>query len=244
MNYNETDLTEATKIISYLQSLRIYSLIILCSSLLYLGFKIINHTVGTELYLLYCFTGIIILGSLSALIRLNYKTASICGLSYIIAGVTYSSSILYYRGKTQGFFTTIGFIAGLLLIRHGVKVAFGNRSQEAFSRVNQKKVSFINNLLVSLKQSLPNERDVIHCTYTDDKGKKKILKIKLLDDVICFLLSVQSAPIFFDRNNVFISEIKNNPKFSTVSIIVDNHDWLEAEMKLDDFKKYEEWKNL
>ncbi|MCG2721022.1 MAG: hypothetical protein L6290_03255 [Thermodesulfovibrionales bacterium] len=244
MKYSETDLTEATKIISYLRSIRIYAVTILFSSLLYLGLKIINHTAGTELYLLYCFTGIIIVGSLSALIRLNHKTASIYGLSYILSGVAYSFSIFYYRGETQGFFTTIGFIAGLIIIRHGVSVAFGNRSQEAFSRVNQKKVSFIINLLVSLKQSLPNEKDVIHCTYTDDKGKKKILKIKLLDDVICFLLSVQSAPIFFDRNNVFISEIENKLNFLTVSIIVDNHDWLEAEMKLDDFKKYEAWKDL
>ncbi len=244
MKYSETDLTEATKIISYLRTIRIYAATILFSSLLYLGLKIINHTEGTELYLLYCFTGIFILGSLSALIRLNYKTASIYGLSYIIAGVIYSFSILYYQGKTQAFFTTIGFIAGLIIIRHGVSVAFGNRSQEAFSRVNQKKVSFINNLLVGLKQSLPNEKDVIHCTYTDDKGKKIKLKIKLLDDVICFLVSAQSAPLFFDRNNVFISEIENNPNFLTVSIIVDNHDWLEAEMKLDDFKKYEAWKDL
>jgi hypothetical protein len=176
MKYSETDLTEATKIISYLRSIRIYAVTILFSSLLYLGLEIHNNIKGTELYLLYCFTGIIILGSLSIIIRPNYKTANIYGLSCIIAGIIYSFSILYYRGETPGFFTTIGFIVGLIVIRHGVSVAFGNRSQEAFSRVNQKKVLFIKNLLNSLKQSLPNEKDVIHCTYTDNRGGKKKLE--------------------------------------------------------------------
>jgi hypothetical protein len=244
MKYSETDFTEATKIISYLRSIRIYAVTILFSSLLYLGLKIINHTEGTELYLLYCFTGVIVLGSLSIIVRLNYKTVNIYGLSCIIAGVIYSFSILYYRDKISGFFTTIGFIIGLIVIRYGVSITFGNRSQEAFSRVNQKKVSFIKNLLISLKQSLPNEKDVIHCTYNDDNGKKKKLKIKLLDNVICFLLSEHSTPIFFDRNNIFISELENNTNFLTVSIIAENHDWLEAEMESDDFKKYEAWKDL
>ena len=81
MKYSETDLTEATKIISYLRSIQIYAVTILFSSLLYLGLKIHNNIKGTELYLLYCFTGIIILGSLSIIIRLNYKTANIYGLS-------------------------------------------------------------------------------------------------------------------------------------------------------------------
>lgn len=244
MKYSETDLTEATKIISHLRSIRIYAVTILFSSLLYLGLKIFKHTEGTELYLLYCFTGIIILGSLSIIIRLNYKTANIYGLSCIIAGVIYSFSILYYRGKTPGFFTTIGFIVGLIVIRQGVSIEFGNRSKEAFSRVNQEKVLFIKKLLKSLKQSLPNEKDVIHCTYTDDKGKKRKLKIKLLDDVVCFLLSGYSAPIFFDRNNVYISELQGNPNFLKVSIIVYNNDWLEAQFKPDDFKKYQAWKDL
>ena len=244
MKYSETDLTEATKIISYLRSIRIYAVTILFSSLLYLGLEIHNNIKGTELYLLYCFTGIIILGSLSIIIRLNYKTAKIYGLSCIIAGVIYSFCILYYRGKTPGFFTTIGFIVGLIVIRHGVSVAFGNRSQEAFSRVNQMKVSYIKNILKSLKQSLPNDKNVIHCTYTDDKGGKRNLSIKLLDDVACFLLNGQSTPIFVDRNNVYISELQGNPNSLKVSITLYNHDWLEAEMKLDDFKKYEAWKDL
>ena len=65
MKYNEADLTEATKIISYLRSIRIYAVTILFLSLLYLGLKIFKHTEVTELYILYCFTGIIILGSFS-----------------------------------------------------------------------------------------------------------------------------------------------------------------------------------
>ncbi len=243
MKYSETDLTDATKIVSYLRSIQIYAVTILFSSLLYLGLKIFKHTEGTELYLLYCFTGIIILGCLS-IIRLNYKTANIYGLSCIIAGVIYSFSILYYRGNTPGFFTTIGFIVGLIVIRQGVSIEFGNRSKEVFSKVNQERVSFIKNLLNSLKQSLPNEKDVIHCIYTDDKGKKRKLKIKLLDDVVCFLLSGHSAPIFVDRNNVYISELQGNPNFLKVSIILYNNDWLEAQFNPDDFKKYQTWKDL
>jgi hypothetical protein len=244
MKYSETDLTEATKIISYLRSMRIYAVAIFFSGLLYLGLKIHNNTKGTELYLLYCFTGIIILGSLSIIIRLNYKTANIYGLSCIIAGVIYSFSILYYRGETPGFFTAIGSVVGLIVIRQGVSVAFGNRSQEAFSRVNQKKVSFVKNLLKSLKQSLPDEKNVIHCTFADDKGEKRDLSIKLLDDVACFLLNGHSTPIFFDCNNVYISELQGNRNFLNVSINVDNHDWLEAQFKPDDFKKYQAWKDL
>jgi hypothetical protein len=244
MRYSETDLTEATKIISYLRSIRIYAVTILLSGLLYLGLKIHNNTTGTELYLLYCFIGIIMLGSLSISIRLNYKTANIYGLSCIIAGVIYLFSILYYRGETPGFFIAIGSIVSLIVIRQGVSVAFGNRSQEAFSRVNQKKVSFVKNLLKSLKQSLPNEKNAIHCTYTDDNGEKRSLSIKLLDDVACFLLNGNSTPIFFDRNNVYISELQGNPNLLNVSINVDNHDWLEAQFKPDDFKKYHAWKDL
>jgi hypothetical protein len=244
MKYSETDLTEATKIISYLRSIRIYAVTILFSSLLYLGLKIHNNINGTELYLLYCFTGIIILGSLSIIIRLNYKTANIYGISCIIAGVIYSFSMLYYRGETWGFFNTIGFIAGIIVIRQGVSVAFGNRSQEAFSRVNQMKVSYIKNILKSLKQSLPNDKNVIHCTYTDDKEGKRNLSIKLLDDVACFLLNGHSTPIFFDRKNVYISELQSKPNLLNVSIIVDNHDWLEAQFKPDDFKKYQAWKDF
>jgi len=244
MKYSETDLTSATKIISYLRSIRLYAVTILFSSLLYSGLKIYNNIKGTELYLLYCFTGIIILGSLSIIIRLNYKTANIYGISCIIAGVICSFSIFYYQGETPVFFITICFIAGLIVIRHGVSVAFGNRSQEAFSRINQMKVSYIKNILKSLKQSLPNDKNVIHCTYTDDKGGERNLSIKLLDHVACFLLNRSSTPIFFDRNNVYISELQSNPDLLNVSIIAYSNDWLEAQVKPDDFEKYQAWKDF
>lgn len=241
MKYSETDLTEAIKIISYLKSIRIYAVAILLLNLLYIGFKIHNNTTGTELYLLYCFTGIIILGSLSVFINLNNMTANIYGVSCIIAGVIYSFSIIYYRGETGGFYTVIGLLVGLIVIRQGVSVAFGNRSKEVFSKVNQKKVSFVKKLLKSVKQPLPNEDNVILCTYIDE-GKKRNLRIKLIDDVACFLLDEHATPVFFDRNDIYISELQDNPDFIKVSVIVDNHDWLEAQFKPNDFKKYEVWK--
>jgi hypothetical protein len=243
MKYDETDLTEATKIISYLRSIQIFAFVILILSVLYLGFKIYNNTTGTELYLLDCFIGIMGLGSLAIFINLNSKTANMYGVSCIIAGVIYSFSIIYYRGDTDSFITGTGLLVGLIVIRQGVRVAFGNRSQEAFSKVNQKKVAFVMNILKSLQQSLPNENDVIHCTYTDE-GEKRNLSIKLLDDVACFVLKVNSEPVFFDRNNVYISLLQENQDFLDVSISVHNHDWLEAQLKPDDFKKYEAWKDL
>jgi hypothetical protein len=242
MKYNETDLTEATTIISYLRSIRIYAVAILFLSLVYAGLKILDDTKGTELYLLYCFTGLITLGTLSIILRLNAGTANLYGVSSIIAGVICSFSILYYQGSTWGFFTTVGFIAGLIVIRQGVKAAFGNRSREAFSKINQAKVSFVTNLIKSLKQSSPQEQNVIHCTYTDD-DKKRNVRIKLLDEVACFLFNGDSTPVFFDRNNVFILELQDNPNFLNVSITAHNHDWIEAQLKPDDFKKYYTWKN-
>lgn len=244
MKYSETDLTEATKIISYLRSIRIYAVIILFSSLLYLGLEIYNNIKSIELYLLCCLTGIIILGSLSILIRPNYKTAHFYGLSCIIAGVIFSFCILYYRGGTPGFLTAIGFAAGLMVIRQGLSVGFGYRSREAFSRVTQKKVSFVKNLLKSLKQSAPDDTTAIHCTYTDDTGGKRNLRIKLLDGVACFLLNGQSTPIFFDRNNIYISEHQDSPNSVEAYIFAYNHDWLEAQFRPDDFKKYQAWKDL
>ena len=154
----------------------------------------------------------------------------------------FPSSII--RVKHRPFLQQLAFIVGLIVIRHGVIVAFGNRSQEAFSRVNQMQVAYIINILKSLKQSLPNDKNIIHCTYTDDKGKKRNLSIKLLDDVACFVLSGHSDPIFFDRNNVYISELQRNPDLLDVSIIAYHNDWLEAHFKPDDFKKYESWKDL
>jgi len=241
MKYSETELTEAIKIISYLKSIRTYAVAILLLSLLYIGFKIHKNTTGTELYLLYYFTGVIILGSLSAVINLNNMTANIYGVSCIIAGVIYSFSIIYYRGETEGFYTAIGLFIGLIVIRQGVSVAFGNHSKEVFTTVNQKKVSFVKKLLKSLKQPLPNEDNVILCTYLDE-GEKRNLRIKLLDDVACFLLNGHATPVFFNRNDIYISELQDNPDFIKVSVIVDNHDWLEAQFKPNDFKKYEVWK--
>jgi len=243
MKYNETDLTETTKIISYFRSIRIYAVVILFLSLVYSGLKYLNDTKGTELYLLYCFTGLITLGTLSIILDLNSGTANLYGVSSIIAGVIYSFSMLYYQGATWGFITTICFIAGLIVIRQGVMVSFSNRSKEAFSRTNQAKVSFVINLLKSLKQSLPNEQNVIHCTYTDD-GKKRNVRIKLLDDGACFLFNGDSTPIFFDRNNLYISELQDNPNILNVSITAHNNDWIEAQLKPADFKKYQAWKNL
>jgi hypothetical protein len=84
MKYNEADLTEATKIISYLRSIRIYAVAMVCLCLLYLVFKIYYDTRGTELYLLSCSEGIITVDSLSILIliatmciSLNFKRIQI-----------------------------------------------------------------------------------------------------------------------------------------------------------------------
>ena len=66
----------------------------------------------------------------------------------------------------------------------------------------------------------------------------------LLHDVACFLLNRYSTPIFIDRNNVYISELQRNPDLLDVSIIAYHHDWLEAQFKPDDFKKYQAWKDF
>jgi hypothetical protein len=128
-------------------------------------------------------------------------------------------------------------------MRQGVMVAFGNCSREAFSKINQAKVSLVINLAKSLQQSLPDEQNVIHCTYTDD-GEKRNVRIKLLDDVACFLFNGDSTPIFFDRNNVYIIELQDNQNFLNVSITTHNRDWIEAQLKPSDFKKYQKWKDI
>jgi hypothetical protein len=243
MKYSETELTEATKILSYLRSMQIYAAMILCASLLYIGLKMYQGTKGTELYLLYVFTGIIFLGSLSLIIRLNNITANIYGLSCTVAGAIYLFLILYYRGDTPGFFTAVGAIIGLLVLRQGVSVAFGKRSQEAFSRANQKKVSFIRNLLKTLKPPFRGEENTIYSIYTDDRGKRRTLSIKLLDDVACFLFEGEKTPTFFERNSVYVFELQRSKTFLKVSINVDNHEWVEAEFKAGDLKKYEAWKD-
>ena len=175
--------------------------------------------------------------------HLNSGTANLYGISSILAGVIFLFSLFYYQGAIWGFFRTVGVIAGLIVIRQGAMAAFGNRSREAFSKINQAKVSFVINIAKSLKQSLPNEQNVIHCTYNDG-GEKRNVRIELFDDVACFLFNGDSIPIFYDRNNVYIIELQDNTDFVNVSITAHNHDWIEAQFKPDDFKKYQAWKNL
>jgi hypothetical protein len=244
MKYNETDLIEATQIISYLRLIRIYAAGISILSLLFFTVKILGHTRGTELYLLYFFTAIILVGSLSVIFRINHITANIYGLSCIIAGAIYSFYIIYYRGDTEGLFTGSGFIIGLIVIRHGVSIAFGSRARDVFSGSNQKKVSFVQKQIEAMKKPPTDKKDIIYSKYTDDNGKKRDLSIKLIDDVACVLLNRHSTPLFFDRNNIYISVLQDNPDLLNVCVTVDNHDWLEAEFKPDDFRKYKVWKNL
>ena len=65
----------------------------------------------------------------------------------------------------------------------------------------------------------------------------------MLDDVACFVLEGQADPTFFDRKNVYMSELRRNGSALDISIMVDNHDWIEAQFSPDDFKKYEAWKD-
>lgn len=243
MNYTETDLTEATKIRAYLRSIQRYAIAILFLSIVYFGFRFHNNLEKNELYLFSFFTSIVIIGSLSIVIRLNHKTAMIYGFSCIVTGIMFLFSLVYYRNTTPDFFTTIGFIIGLIVIRHGVSLVFGKRSQEIFSRANQNKISFVNNLIKSMKQSIPSEKNIIHCMYSDD-GKMRKMKIAFFDDIACFLLTGQRTPMFFDRGNIFIFELQYSSDLFHVSIVADNHDWLEADLKSDDFKKYQAWKDL
>ena len=104
MKYNETDLTEATKIISYLRSIRIYAVAILFLSLVYSSLKFLNDTKSIELYLLFCFTGLITVGTLSVILHLNSGTANLYGISSIIAGVIYSFSHTLLSGCNMGLF--------------------------------------------------------------------------------------------------------------------------------------------
>ncbi len=94
-----------------------------------------------------------------------------------------------------------------------------------------------------MKESLPNDQNIIHCTYSDD-GKMRKMKIAFFDDIACFLLNGQRVPMFFDRDNISIFELHDNKDLLRVSIVAENHDWLEADLKSDDFKKYQRWKDL
>jgi hypothetical protein len=241
--YDETDLTEATKIISYFRTVRISAVAISLLFLISAGFTMFAVSRGTELLLLAGAAGVLIPGSVSILIRLNYRTATLYGISSIIAGGIYAFSFLYYGAEREGFFTAIGFIAGLLVVGQGVRVAFGSRARYAFSRENQKRVSFVINVLQALKQSLPDEKNVIHCTYTNDENIRG-LRIKFLDAVACFLFEGQSSPVFFDRTNLYIFELQTNADVIYVSITAHSHDWIEAQFTRADFKKYQVWKDL
>ena len=243
MKYSDSDLTQAIKIISYLKSLRLYAFATLSVSVLYVLAKIFTDLQGTELYLQASFTGIIVSGSLLYILRQTFRTVFIYGVSCILGGALYLFTLVYYHGKAEIIPLAFGFIIGLLVIRHGVSLAFGKRSQEIFSKVIQDIVGHVNTLTRSVKTSLPDEKDVIHCTYTDDKGTQRTLKIKLLDDIACFLTGDETFPMFVDRTNVVITDLRENPDFVEVSISIENHDWLEAQFKPDDFKKYQSWKD-
>lgn len=243
MRYSDSDLTQALKIISYLKSLRLYAFATLSASILYLLARMFIDLQGTELYLQASFTGIIVFGSLLYIVRQTFRTVFIYGISCILGGSLYVFTLVYYHGKSEIIFLAFGFIIGLLVIRLGVSLAFGSRSQEVFSKVIQDIVAYVNTLTQSVKESRPDEKNAIHCTYTDDKGTKRTLKIKLVDDIACFLTSEEAVPMFVDRNNVVITDLQENPDFLDVSISIENHDWIEAECKRDDFKKYQSWKN-
>ena len=243
MKYTEKDLTEATKLIAYLRKIQMYAVAIAFLSILYFGFRFYSNVDNRALYLLSFFTGVMIIGSLSIIIRMNHKTAMMYGFSCMVAGAMFLFSLIYYRGETQDFITTVGFILGLLIIRHGVYWVFGKSSQEIFTRTNQKKISFVRNLVKSMKQALPHEGNIIHGTYTND-GKTRNLKIKFFDDIACFILDGQPTPLFFDRSTISIFELQVKKAFLQVSIVAYDHDWLEADLKSDDFKKYQAWKDL
>ena len=208
MKYSDSDLTQAIKIISYLKTLRLYAFATLSASVLYLLARLFFDLHGTELYLQASFTGIIVSGSLLYIIRQTFRSAFIYGVSCVLGGALYVFTLVYYHGKSEIIFLAFGFIIGLLVIRHGVSLAFGKRSQEVFSKVIQDIVAHVHTLAQSVKESLPDENDVIHCTYTDDKGTKRILKIKFIGDIACFLASEETMPMFVDSNNVVIPTSK------------------------------------
>lgn len=243
MKYSDSDLTQAIKIIAYLKSLRLYAFATLSASVVYFVVRLIFDLQGTELYLQASFTGIIVFGSILYVVRQSFRTVFIYGLSCILGGALYLFTLVYYHGKAEIILLAFGFIIGLLIIRHGISLAFGKRSQEVFSKVIQDIVVYVNTLTQSVKESLPDEKDVIHCTYTDDKGMKKTLKIRFIDDIACFLTEDETFPMFVDRNNVIVTDLQDNRDFVDVSISIENHDWLEARFMPDDFKKYQSWKN-
>jgi hypothetical protein len=243
MKYSEIEFTETIKIISYLKKLRIYAAAVLILSLMYFGFKMFTHAEKSEHYLLFGFFGIILTGCILVFVRLNYRTVFLYGTSCIISGSIFVFSLIYYRGDTDILFTSIGAITGLLVMRGGIKIAFGKNTQEIFSGHIQGLVSSAENLITSTRNSSPGEKDVIHCTYTDDRDRKLSVKIKFVDDLACFLLGDKYTPFFFSRNSLFLFVQNEDSDMLDASVIVDNSEWLQAQIRREDFKKYEAWKN-
>jgi hypothetical protein len=242
MKYTEEELTEATKFIDYLRSIQRYAIVLLALSSLYSAFRLYQHADSHEIYLLAVFVGVLALGSLSVIIRIHHKTAITYGLSCVVGTGVFFYTLFLYGHTNPDIITATGIIVGLLVIRHAVQLVFGKRSQVIFSQKNQKKIAFVSNLITSLKHSHPGDKDVIHCNYiSDDKSKK--MKIQFLENVACFLLNGQRSPLFFDRDNIALFELRDNGDLLRVSVVADNHDWLEADLKRADFKKYQKWKD-
>jgi uncharacterized membrane protein len=242
MKCSETELTEATKVISYLRSVRVYAVILMCATLVYPALRVGTGAKGAELYFLLCFSAIVLLGSLSVIARLNRKTVFVYGISSILAGVIYLFSIFYYKSRVQFFFMVPGLVLGIMTIRQGMDAAFGRRSQDAFSKANQEKISFINEVLGALKKSPPDE-NTIQC-ISDDNGEIKGLSIKFIDNMACFLLKGERTPLFVERGDVYILEIRSSPEAIRVCITLYNNEWLEADFTPEDFKRYETWKGV
>jgi hypothetical protein len=55
-------------------------------------------------------------------------------------------------------------------------------------------------------------------------------------------LQGQPTPLFFDRGNIDFFALEDTRDYVHVSIVADHHDWLQADLKPDDFKKYQVWK--
>jgi len=243
MQYSETELTEARKIIAHVRSVRLYAIVASSLSFIYLVFKIFHATKGSELYLLICIIVIIILGSVVFMVRFNYRTAMIFGLSHITGGALFIFSAVFYQREAPALLMITSIIAGLIVIRQGISTAFGARLQETFTREYQKKIAYVKNLTKSMQQTPPSDNNLIHCTYKDPKEKRRPLKILLLDDIACFLLQGETFPVFLDLNNVFMIELQDDPDFLNVSVLAYDHDWLEAQMKKADFRKFQRWKD-
>ena len=242
MKYSETELTETTKIIAYIRSLQRYAVAISIVGVAYLVFRLYATSEIIEISLLCLFAAVMVFGSLSFIIRPNHNTSIIYGFSCIVSALMFLFSLYFYRNTTTASLTTVGIIIAILVIRQGVMLLFGKQSQYIFSRKIQQRISFVKNIIKSLKKSDPNDANVVHSTYTND-GKTRNMKIQFLEDNACFILNGHTLPMFFDHSNISIFELQDNGDSLHVSVSADNHDWLEADLKPDDFKKYEVWKD-